>query len=75
MPDDTPGINLQGYFQDKKGKNASPVSKLKDVVHMHDFGSPPVRMNAAQKKGSGKEPRAGKKSKGDEDARDGSDSE
>jgi hypothetical protein len=66
MPDDTPGINLQGYFQDKKGKNASPVSKLKDVVHMHDFGSPPVRMNVAQKKGNGKESKKSKKSKGED---------
>ena len=63
MPDDTPGINLKGYFQDKKGGSAAPVSKsLK-----HEFGPPPSgpRSNAAQKKGEGKKSSpAGKKAKG-----------
>ena len=67
MPDDTPGINLQGYFQDKKGKTAAPISKnLKHVVSMHDFGSPQVRFNVAQKKGNGKESKKSKKSKGED---------
>ena len=61
MPDDTPGINLNGYFQDKKGKDATPVSK----GSKHEFGPPPTS-NAAQKKGSSKASKASKKSKGDE---------
>ena len=60
MPDDTPGINLQGYFQDKKGKEAAPVSR----GTKHEFGPPPnVKSNAAQRKGSGKGSFPGKKSK------------
>ena len=60
MPDDTPGINLQGYFQDKKGKEAAPVSR----GTKHEFGPPPnVKSNAAQRKGNGKGSSSGKKSK------------
>ena len=71
MPDDTPGINLQGYFQDKKGKGAQPVSR----GSKHEFGPPPkVASNAAQRKGDGKG-KASKKSKGEDDAGDGSESE
>jgi hypothetical protein len=61
MPDDTPGINLKGYFQEKKGKNATPISK----GQKHEFGPPPteIKSNAAQKKGGGKTSQANKKSK------------
>ena len=70
MPDDTPGINLQGYFQDKRGKEAQPVSR----GSKHEFGPPPnVKSNAAQRKGSGA--KASKKSKSEEEAGDGSDSQ
>ena len=66
MSDDTPGINLQGYFQDKKGKEAQPVSR----GSKHEFGPPPkIASNSAQRKGDGKG-KAGKKSKGDEDSGD-----
>jgi hypothetical protein len=62
MPDDTPGINLQGYFQDKKGKGATPISR----GPRHPFGSPPeVHSNAAQRRGSGKASTASKRSKED----------
>ncbi len=72
MPDETPGINLQGYFQEKKGKGATPVSK----ATRHEFGPPPeVHSNAAQRKGSGKASKAGKKSKGGDGAADESSSE
>ena len=51
MSDDTPGINLKGYFQEKKGKGAVPVSRNAE----HKFGPPPkVESNAAQRKGHGK---------------------
>ena len=64
MPDDTPGINLQGYFQDKKGKEAAPVSR----GTKHEFGPPPnVKSNAAQRKGSGKGSSSGKKAKAQSD--------
>jgi hypothetical protein len=60
MPDDTPGLNLQGYFQDKKGKTATPVSK----GSRHEFGPPPsVTSNAAQRKGNGKGSSSSKKAK------------
>jgi hypothetical protein len=60
MPDDTPGVNLQGYFQDKKGKDATPISRSS----RHEFGPPPnVKSNAAQRKGSGKGSPHGKKAK------------
>jgi hypothetical protein len=63
MPDDKPGINLQGYFQDKKGKEAQPVGR----GSKHEFGPPPkIASNAAQRKGDGKG-KAGKKSKDDKD--------
>ncbi len=63
MPDETPGINLKGYFQDKKGKEAAPVSKNSQ----HKFGPPPkVESNAAQRKGEGKG-KAGKRPKKDEE--------
>ncbi len=63
MPDDTPGINLQGYFQDKKGKEAQPVNR----GSRHEFGPPPkIASNAAQRKGDGKG-KAGKKSNHDKD--------
>ena len=65
MPDDTPDINLKGYFQEKKGKNATPISKSQK----HEFGPPPteVKSNVAQKKGGGKTSQTNKKSK-DEDS-------
>jgi hypothetical protein len=60
MSDDTPGINLKGYFQEKKGKGATPVSKNPE----HKFGPPPkVECNAAQRKGQSKSGKAAKKSK------------
>ena len=63
MPDDTPGVNLQGYFQDKKGKEAQPVSR----GSRHEFGPPPkIASNAAQRKGDGKG-KAGKKPNYDKD--------
>jgi hypothetical protein len=66
MSDDTPGINLQGYFQDKKGKEAQPVSR----GSKHEFGPPPkIASNAAQRKGDGKG-KASKKSKGGDDSGD-----
>jgi hypothetical protein len=63
MSDDTPGINLKGYFQDKKGKNAAPISKNSE----HKFGPPPkIESNAAQRKGQGKGGKTAKKSKSDD---------
>ena len=61
MPDDTPGITLKGYFQEKKGKNAAPISK----AQKHEFGPPPtvVKSNTAQKKGGGKTSQTNKKPK------------
>jgi hypothetical protein len=60
MPDDTPNINLKGYFQEKKGKDAGPISKNPK----HEFGAPPVpACNSAQRKGSGKTSKESKKAK------------
>jgi hypothetical protein len=61
MPDDTPGVNLHGYFQDRKGKQATPVSR----GSRPDFGPPPT-CNVAQRKSSSKPARAGSDSKGGE---------
>ena len=70
-PDDTPGINLKGYYQEAKG-NAAPVSR-KGLTHQ--FGAPPARLhsNAAERKGR----RGGKanRMKPGEDSVEGSDSE
>ena len=63
MPDDTPGVNLKGYFQDKKGKEATPVSTRSSE---HRFGPPPrIESNVAQRKGHSRG-NAAKKSKPEE---------
>ena len=63
MPDDTPGVNLKGYFQDKKGKEATPVSTRSSG---HKFGPPPrIESNVAQRKGHSRG-NAAKKSKPEE---------
>ena len=69
MPDDTPGLNLQGYFQDKKGRAATPISKSS----RHEFGPPPrVTSNAAQRRGNGKASSSSKKPMNDDGSGNGS---
>jgi hypothetical protein len=61
-PDNTPGINLKGYYQEAK-VDTPPVSRK----NSHEFGPPPsVQSNAAQRKGQGKGSKATKKPKHDE---------
>jgi hypothetical protein len=51
MMDDVPGVNLQGYFQDKKGRDAAPVGR----GPRHEFGPPTsIKSNLAQRTGQGK---------------------
>jgi hypothetical protein len=60
---DTPGINLKGYYQEAKG-DATPVSRRDS----HQFGPPPAKVhsNAAERRGKGKV----KKAKAGDDSSD-----